>query len=318
VRPSVIAAVLALLLSFGSAALALLAQGGRFSVRLDVLTHFAPAYMALALLALPFALLAARPAREASLILILIAVAASGTLVVPEYVANDGRAAPGATTGKPIKIVQFNAWGRNPRGEAAAEWILAQSPDIIVLEEGGAVRGALLAAGYHRTCEGCGAAVFSKGFAVAKPLEREDPRGFLSAVTLTDERGPFTVMAVHRHWPTRFAQNAVQTAEFHEAVARYPRERLIIAGDFNSAPWSFARQREDRDLGLVRRTRHLFSWPAEKISHNRLPAPFPYLPIDHVYAGPGWATISVTRGPRLGSDHYPVVVVLAPLLPSAR
>lgn len=42
------------------------------------------------------------------------------------------------------------------------------------------------------------------------------------------------------------------------------------------------------------------------------PTPFPMLPIDHVYAGKGWRAVSVTRGPRLGSDHYPMVVVLAP------
>ena len=40
---------------------------------------------------------------------------------------------------------------------------------------------------------------------------------------------------------------------------------------------------------------------------------FPLLPIDHLYAGPGWATVSVRRGPPLGSDHYPLVVTLAPV-----
>ena len=317
-KPSVIAAVLALLPAFGSAALSLLAQGGRFSVRLDVLTHFAPAWLAMALLALPFALLAVRPAREVAFVLILVGVVASGALIVPEYLADDGRPAAGVVTGKPIKIIQFNAWGRNPRGEAAAAWVLAQRPDIIVLEEGGQLRGALLEAGYHRTCQGCGAGVFSRGFPVIEPNVKEDPRGFLSVVTLTDAQGPFTVMAVHRHWPTRFAQNAIQERDFYKVVAQYPKDRLIIAGDFNSAPWSFARRREDQELGLLRRTRGLFSWPAEKISHNRVPAPFPYLPIDHVYAGSGWATLRVERGPRLGSDHYPVVIILAPIVSVAR
>ena len=40
--------------------------------------------------------------------------------------------------------------------------------------------------------------------------------------------------------------------------------------------------------------------------------PFALLPIDHVYAGPGWRTVRAERGPRLGSDHYPVIVTLAP------
>ena len=316
-RWSLIAAVLALLLSIGSATPAVLAQGGRFSARLDVFTHFTPFYLALSLIALPFAFWAAKPARLPALIAIVLGVGLSCTLMLPEYLAGNGPAADDGET-RPLKLVQFNAWGRNPIGEAAAAWILAQRPDVIVLEEGGALRGALLKAGYHRTCQGCGAAVFSRAEPIAGGQVEEDPRGFLSAATLQDDAGPFTVIAVHRHWPTRIAQNAVQAAEFRAVVSRYPLERLIIAGDFNSTPWSFARRREDRELGLIHRTRHLFTWPAEQISHNRLPAPFPYLPIDHVYAGPGWATVSVERGPRLGSDHYPVVVTLAPVRSAAR
>ncbi|HQR90495.1 MAG TPA: endonuclease, partial [Caulobacter sp.] len=39
-------------------------------------------------------------------------------------------------------------------------------------------------------------------------------------------------------------------------------------------------------------------------------APAPFLPIDHVYAGGAWKTVSVVRGPALGSDHRPIVVKL--------
>ena len=55
----------------------------------------------------------------------------------------------------------------------------------------------------------------------------------------------------------------------------------------------------------------LFSWPAAAFTRWNIRAPFPVLAIDHVYAGAAWRTVSVRRGPRLGSDHYPVVVVLA-------
>jgi endonuclease/exonuclease/phosphatase (EEP) superfamily protein YafD len=82
---------------------------------------------------------------------------------------------------------------------------------------------------------------------------------------------------------------------------------MIIAGDFNSTPWSFALRRQDRLFGIERRTRALATWPARTL---RSEAPFPFLPIDHVYAGKGWRTVSMQRGPRLGSDHYPVIVVL--------
>ena len=98
-----------------------------------------------------------------------------------------------------------------------------------------------------------------------------------------------------------------------ELNAHRPHPLWIVAGDFNVTPWSFALRRQDRALDLVRRTVLMPSWPAGRLSHNRVPAPFPYLPIDHIYAGRGWETVSVERGPRLGSDHYPVVVRLAPV-----
>jgi hypothetical protein len=40
-------------------------------------------------------------------------------------------------------------------------------------------------------------------------------------------------------------------------------------------------------------------------------APAPVMAIDHVFAGQGWPSVDVRRGPRLGSDHYPVVVDVA-------
>nr|QQZ48664.1 hypothetical protein JKL49_14190 [Phenylobacterium glaciei] len=46
-------------------------------------------------------------------------------------------------------------------------------------------------------------------------------------------------------------------------------------------------------FGLERRTKALFSWPA----YLGAKVPFPFLPIDHVYAGKGWRTVSVKRGP---------------------
>ena len=97
-----------------------------------------------------------------------------------------------------------------------------------------------------------------------------------------------------------------------ELLNRFPKERLILSGDFNSTPWSFSRRHEDAMIGLERRTRGLFSWPADR-GPAGMGLPFALLPIDHVYAGPGWRTVRVERGPLLGSDHYPVIVTLAPL-----
>ena len=76
----------------------------------------------------------------------------------------------------------------------------------------------------------------------------------------------------------------------------------------NSTPWSFTLRRQDGRLGLERRTRALFSWPVAP-TYGWTP-PFPLLAIDQVYAGSDWKTVSVKAGPKQGSDHLPVTVVL--------
>jgi endonuclease/exonuclease/phosphatase (EEP) superfamily protein YafD len=88
-----------------------------------------------------------------------------------------------------------------------------------------------------------------------------------------------------------------------DVIDRYDHSRLIVAGDFNLAPWSFGLRRLDNRLGLERRDRALFSWPAYR---SRIP----FVPLDHVYAGAAWRTVSIERGPSLGSNHYPVVATL--------
>ena len=295
-----------------SAALALAAIGGSFSPSLDVLTHFAPIYFAVgaagALLALGFR----PPYRSIALGLAAVAMIGAGSLIAPELASNR---APVAGAGEHrLKIIQFNAWGGNQRVARATAWILAQEPDVIVLQEGGRLEYELQRlGGYYISCANCHSVILSK----AAPIFSNTPASWrveppwTSIATLADPLGPITVFGVHRHWPNRTRLYATEMRDLRALVATYPKRDLIVSGDFNSTPWSFARRREDRELGLTRRTRALFSWPAERVSHNRLPMPFPIMPIDHIYAGPGWVTVKTERGPKLGSDHYPVVVILA-------
>jgi endonuclease/exonuclease/phosphatase (EEP) superfamily protein YafD len=122
------------------------------------------------------------------------------------------------------------------------------------------------------------------------------------------------IVVTHTQWPTDPRQ-ASQSLDLRSVAAALPRQRMILGGDFNSTPWSFRRRREDAALGLIRRDRAAPTWPTGHAGPWRWLAPVPFLPIDHVYAGAGWATTSVRRGPRLGSDHYPLVVTLAPVAP---
>jgi endonuclease/exonuclease/phosphatase (EEP) superfamily protein YafD len=123
-------------------------------------------------------------------------------------------------------------------------------------------------------------------------------------------RTGFTVVGVHYRWPIPAGRQQVQSERLAKAIDGFNNKSLIIAGDFNSTPWSCSLRRQDARFGLIRRTHALFSWPAAPFSHRRINSPLPFLPIDHVYAGADWRTVEVRRGPKLGSDHYPVVVTL--------
>lgn len=307
---------LMLLVAVGCAGWAFAAQGGRWSARLDVLTHFLPMIMGVAAITVIYALFAEPLLAK----LALIAFGGTGVilaawLIAPEYLA---RRAPDAAHGTPgqIKVIQLNAWRGNRDPEGTVRWLLSQNADVIVLQEADLVGPLLkLRSAYHASCASCSVMIFSK----TTPIVIETPAQDDTRVTpptagmrLHDARGDFTVIGTHYTWPVHGELQQAQGRSLKRLLARFPQERLILTGDFNSTPWSFSRRREDELFGLERRTRGLFTWPARDAPWRGRRTPFPLLPIDHVYAGPGWRTVKVERGPRTGSDHYPVIVTLAP------
>lgn len=308
------AAVAALALA---CALALvLAQGGRFSDRLDVLTHLTPGFLAGALAAgLAWLLLGRRG--KATPALVAVSLASALLLMGPELLAAS-RAPRVPPEGPTLKLLQFNLWGRNRDPEATARWILEEDPDVIVFEEGFARSGGVaraLAVRYPHSIT-CAEPLPCSTMILAKRAPRaggglSDANLVGAWATFQGRRGRFTVVGVHYTWPLPAGPQQQQTRRLAEVLQRFPKDSLVVAGDFNSTPWSFSLRRQDRLFGLERRTRALFSWPAGDFSGRHVSAPFPVLPIDHVYAGEAWKTVSVKRGPKLGSDHYPIVVELA-------
>lgn len=293
------------------------AQGGRFSDRLDVFTHFAPLWLALGLAAALLGRMTPPGSIRAGTMLMAAAGCVSASvLIVPEYMRGPGRQ-PAEAHGMTLKVIQFNAWsGWNIDPVGSARWLAAQDADLILAEEmSDAVRNELLKRRpYHVACESagrCQVAIFSKTKPVSKGTRALDQGAPFPAAraTFDSPSGPYTAVAVHFTWPIPPGPQQQQGLRLAQLLQRYPKERMILAGDFNSTPWSFTRRRQDAAFGLERRTRALFSWPVRLKPHwPRLP--FPLLPIDQFYAGPEWRTIRIERGPALGSDHYPVIVTL--------
>ena len=291
-------------------------QGGRTSVGLDILAQFAPVLLGAGLAIIGGALLSHRPWRSPLLVLGLVAVVSSGSLILPEFTRPQ---APAAQAGAPreVKIIQFNVLYSNEHIDLIATWLMSQHPDIVVIEEGGReLREAIVArAGWQISGGGGDLMIFS-----GRPRLGDDSnsRGALLpwvTATFPSASGPYDVVGVHLGWPIGPIQRS-QWMELAALIGRLPQDRTILAGDFNATPWGFTMRRGERELGLIRRDRALASFPAIWKADGPVRSPIAILPIDHVYAGPGWATVKVERGPELGSDHYPVIVTLAPVTPA--
>jgi endonuclease/exonuclease/phosphatase (EEP) superfamily protein YafD len=75
----------------------------------------------------------------------------------------------------------------------------------------------------------------------------------------------------------------------------------IVAGDLNATPWSPGCRRLEKTTGLVNTRRGwglLATWPAYRRWF--------VFPIDHILASRELKAARCWRGPRVGSDHYPL------------
>ncbi|OJU08078.1 MAG: hypothetical protein BGN86_01170 [Caulobacterales bacterium 68-7] len=316
----------AALLASGGATAALVGLGGGFSDKLDIANQFAPLWLATSVLALALGLpFASGGWRVVTVAAAIVAILIGGFRVAPEVVARfEPKPLPSAS--ERLKVVHFNVYMLNSEPRQAIAWLLAQDADVVVLVEAeGFYRGfAKDLLSRYPYCNGCvergnwSNLILSKRPPVDHGrFERPDPDTEFPLLggwsRFAGPGGDFTVVGAHLTWPwRRFGPPQ------REALAEFVREgqtdRMVLTGDFNMTPWSTALRRFDRSVGaLTRRTHGQASWPANR--YYRLPGLplrfFPLLAIDQVYAGPGWRTVSVKRGPRLGSDHYPIVVELA-------
>jgi len=302
------------------AALATVVGGmGVFSDRLDALNHFAPALALLALLS--FVLGVASGAGTLAIGLSLAAGAGMFALIAPELLARAWRP-PAGRHGAMLTVMQFNLWGANRDPGATAAWIESQDADILILHEAvGAAEGIppALAWLYPHRIPGPSSpksstlilARASPAAAGTLPSTAFGRRPAAVWASFGQGEAAFTVVGVHLAQPLPAGPQQAQSRRLATELARFEPSSLVVGGDFNSTPWSFSLRRQDARLALERRTRALATWPARSVGRFPWNLPFAWLAIDHVYAGRAWATVNVRRGPRLGSDHLAVVVVLA-------
>jgi endonuclease/exonuclease/phosphatase (EEP) superfamily protein YafD len=309
------------LVAFGSAVASLTAWASYFVPALVFLSE--PAIPALAAAALAGLLWLALPAprRPASAgPLALVAVVLWSAMLAPEAAGRlvQKRGPAGADT---LKVVQFNLWQDDwTHTSEKTAWLRKEDPDVILMQEvsGGSIwLLANLAPAYpYRTgCEyvryTCSLMILSK----RKPTQigqslGEQPGSGWAWARFSSPGGDYAVATIHAPWPLLDGAQQKTLARLGEDVKRLKSDAVILTGDFNATPWSAPLRSFDRDSGLSRNTRMTPTWPSPALGHGRLPSPVPLLPIDHIYTGPAWRVVSLSRGPDLGSDHYPLVAVL--------
>lgn len=317
-------AVLCTIVTLPAGVSAMLAQGGRWSAGLDVLTTFAPLLGAAATVCGALACrLLPRASRWRAVVALVAtggAVAAAGR-IVPEYVRPIPRAAP-APHQLVLRVLSFNIWRSNAAPAEAVRAIAAADADIVLLQEtdgavGTAMRRLVALYPYQSPClRRCGEMILSKRpftedrFRVLGADGRKTAPALLFARTTAPDGGPVTLLTLHYTWPLPGLGQEAQRRQLIDGLRFVNYDDLILAGDMNLTPWSFAMARQDAAAApLVRHTRGLFSWPSYRAGgwHALMP---PILPIDQIYAGPAWAQVRIERLPATSSDHYPVLVTL--------
>lgn len=257
-------------------------------------------------------------------VLAVIGLLSSGWTFGPEWLA--GMAPRPAASGTVIKVMTHNVFGLNYDMARVARVIAAEEPDIVALQEYFPEQTKLDAMlkptyPYSARCQGgkrANIALYSK-----IPFDREMPAGdcpddaygtqrtahIIAGFTLADGTH-FSVMTTHMDWPFPIERQFTefQSAETSIKAVQGP---LIVVGDFNSTPWSYAMKTFERDSGLKRETHGLITYPLAitvppRLSKDELLRTLPFLPLDQVFQR-GVTVSELHAAAATGSDHLPVV-----------
>jgi len=226
-------------------------------------------------------------------------------------------AAPQAPDGAArfLRVATFNLWGRNDHHlNQVAAFLAETKADAVVLEE---VRGhhkdflESLAGQYPYRVGDNGLAILSKHPIVADGLVDRGGQPFWMSrivrwVRLDVDGTQVELAGVHLARP--FYPD-LQEADI-VALTTFVQERsgpLIVAGDFNMAPWTVKLKTFTKATGLGRFNTFYPTWPMRWKSVPLLPL----VPIDNVFTTKHFAKIDARVGPRLDSDHRPVIADIA-------
>jgi endonuclease/exonuclease/phosphatase (EEP) superfamily protein YafD len=236
--------------------------------------------------------------------------------VVPELSPASLADADTSSDAPSIKIMTANLQGTATPPQAVIELIARERPDVLTFQEAYGdwkIYFDRLAPEYHVVagCQypnQCDTVIVSR-FPLREALTY-DRSGFAAVrlhLPLEKGGGTLDVMSVHFSRPLPIEN---QLAQMEEALALISKLRspIIVAGDFNSTPWSPALQSFEARSNLTRHTRMILTWPSPsaQVPARGMSFPIAIFAIDHILSDASLERHWIRRGPDIGSDHFPV------------
>jgi len=283
--------------------------------------HWGPAFEVIANFRLHLAVLAgalgmvlglARLRRSAGLALLTMLIAAAG--LGPFY---DPVGPPG--DGRLLTVLYANLWDRNPEPAALAAMLRAIDADILITSE--TTRAVVEGAGglraaypYRLVSSGAGealrTAIWSKYPLSDGELYLNNTVAPTAAAAIADLGGGTTLSLIGAHFSRPFERLHQIQAEALGPMASRLGPPLIVAGDFNAAPWSWVVARAAEVTGTDVLGGYRVTWKGRyRTPLGPLPEPWGHQ-IDQILLSGGIGLVSVETLDLPGSDHLALFVRL--------
>lgn len=276
---------------------------------LQLFTHFRLQYLAASLLLLAAFAFLRSPVPAVALA---ISVLASAVVVTPWYMDRDA-----AIGDSQLKLLHANVLGSNAEHDRLFTLIANEQPELVFLQEISPQWEAALAAlhadyPYHyvEARHGSfGIALFSRlplasvGHVDSAPLGFPTLQGELAVGDQT-----IHFVSTHPMIPLGAANSSARNEQLREVARQLgvAAESTILVGDLNTSMWGIHYRELERVTGLRNARRGhgvLPTWPTFM--------PFAMIPIDHVLVSKDIGVQQISTGPRIGSDHLPLIVTLS-------
>ena len=308
--------------ALGVAVLAILALFGFAVPEFDLLNHAQIFLLPGTLIGLVIvAVLLRGTLRSVAVIVALVGVAASANVMLPEILGGL-RTRPAAPESGTITVMTHNLFGMNYEMEKVVAAIRAEDPDIIVLQEYFGEQATdlhpLLLADYPFFVRCRGGKRANLGLYSRLPFTQVDDgacpnnaygttrTAHILAAFQTEDGKPFSVITTHMDWPIPIARQHEQLDALSAVVDKIEGP-MILAGDFNSTPWSYALRDFVARNGFTRETINLVTYPLSWYYFGAWRDTIPFLPLDHVMTRDGIVVHDLHAGRKTASDHLPVV-----------